>query len=188
MHARRRQRGHKLAVYLLDLERFKNINDTLGQSAGDALLKQVAAWLIDDGAEASQLARTRGGPVRRRNAGGRARGGRGAAAREDAVSPPGNPVRPEGRTFRVAAKVGVALFPDDGDSAEDLLKNAEAALKKAKASGDPYLFYAQRMTERRGCEAHAGKPLRQALDDGEFVLHYQPKVSSRPARSRARRR
>src|ERR1035437_7211966 len=86
-----------------------------------------------------------------------------------------HPFRLSDAVFRIAVKVGVALFPDDGADAETLFRNAEAALKKAKASGERYLFYTQKMTA-----AVAGKPtlenqLREALDKGEFVLHYQPK-------------
>jgi EAL domain-containing protein (putative c-di-GMP-specific phosphodiesterase class I) len=78
--------------------------------------------------------------------------------------------------FRIACKVGVALFPDDGADADTLFKNAEAALKKAKASGDRYLFYTQKMTETVAGRLTLENQLRQALDKEEFVLHYQPKV------------
>ncbi len=79
--------------------------------------------------------------------------------------------------FRIAAKVGVALFPDDGADADTLFRNAEAALKKAKASGDRYLFYTQKMTETVAGKLTLENQLRQALDNEEFVLHYQPKVN-----------
>ena len=71
----------------------------------------------------------------------------------------------------------MALFPDDGADADTLLKNAEAALKKAKAGGDRYLFYTQKMTETVAGKLTLENQLRQALDKGEFVLHYQPKVN-----------
>src|SRR6185295_9917368 len=74
-------------------------------------------------------------------------------------------------------KMGVALFPDDGADADTLFRNAEAALKKAKARGDRYLFYTQTMTETVAVTLTLENQLRQALDQGEFVLHYQPKVS-----------
>jgi EAL domain-containing protein (putative c-di-GMP-specific phosphodiesterase class I) len=78
--------------------------------------------------------------------------------------------------FRIAAKTGVALFPDDGADADTLLKNAEAALKKAKMGGDRYLFYTQKMTETAVGRLNLENQLREALDKQEFVLHYQPKV------------
>jgi EAL domain-containing protein (putative c-di-GMP-specific phosphodiesterase class I) len=77
----------------------------------------------------------------------------------------------------MAAKIGVAVFPDDGTDADTLFKNAEAALKKAKASRDRYLFYAQKMTETVALSLGIENRLRRALEREEFVLHYQPKVS-----------
>jgi EAL domain-containing protein (putative c-di-GMP-specific phosphodiesterase class I) len=79
--------------------------------------------------------------------------------------------------YRMAAKIGVAVFPDDGADADTLFTNAEAALKKAKASRDRYLFYAQKMTETVALSLGIENRLRRALERGEFVLHYQPKVS-----------
>jgi EAL domain-containing protein (putative c-di-GMP-specific phosphodiesterase class I) len=78
--------------------------------------------------------------------------------------------------FRIAAKVGVAVFPDDGADADVLFKNAEAALKNAKASGERYLFYTHKMTESVAGKLTMENQLRHALERQEFVLHYQPKV------------
>jgi EAL domain-containing protein (putative c-di-GMP-specific phosphodiesterase class I) len=88
-----------------------------------------------------------------------------------------HPFRLNDAVFRIRAKVGVALFPNDGADADTLFKNAEAALKKAKASGERYLFYTQKMTETVAGKLTLENQLRQALDNGEFVLHYQPKVN-----------
>jgi EAL domain-containing protein (putative c-di-GMP-specific phosphodiesterase class I) len=82
----------------------------------------------------------------------------------------------DGKPFRIAAKVGIALFPHDGADAATLFKHAEVALKKAKVGGDRYLFFAQRMTETVAGRLTLENKLRQALDREEFVLHYQPKV------------
>jgi EAL domain-containing protein (putative c-di-GMP-specific phosphodiesterase class I) len=79
--------------------------------------------------------------------------------------------------FRIAAKVGIALFPDDGSDADTLFKNAEAALKKAKVTGDRFLFYTQKMTAMVAGKLTLENQLRQAVEREEFVLHYQPKVS-----------
>src|SRR6202035_428504 len=76
----------------------------------------------------------------------------------------------------IAAKTGVALFPDDGADADTLLKNAEAALKKAKTGGDRYLFYTQKMTEAAVGRLNLENQLREAFDKEQFVLYYQPKV------------
>ncbi len=167
----------KLALYLIDLERFKNINDSLGRPAGDALLRQVAEWLTRNARDASLLARV---------------GADHFALVMPEVRPGGDlarlleqwikaflehPFRLNDAVFRIAAKVGVALFPDDGADADTLLRNAEAALKKAKASGERYLFYRQEMTAAVAGKLTLENQLRQALDNEEFVLHYQPKVN-----------
>jgi len=81
--------------------------------------------------------------------------------------------------LRVSARFGIALFPDDGGNAERLLRNAEAALKKAKSSGEKYQFYTVQMTERVAENLALENKLRQGLEKDEFVLHYQPKVSLR---------
>jgi len=78
--------------------------------------------------------------------------------------------------LRISAKCGIALFPGDGTDTDMLLKNAEAALKRAKATGERYLFYTQQMTERVAGHLTLENKLRSALEKNEFVLHYQPKV------------
>jgi EAL domain-containing protein (putative c-di-GMP-specific phosphodiesterase class I) len=78
--------------------------------------------------------------------------------------------------MRIAVKVGIAIFPDDGANADTLIRNAEAALKKAKGGGDRYLFYAQEMTDRVAEKLTLESKLRGALEKDEFVLYYQPKV------------
>ncbi|MGB5079992.1 MAG: bifunctional diguanylate cyclase/phosphodiesterase, partial [Burkholderiales bacterium] len=168
---------HRLALFLFDLERFKNINDSLGRPAGDALLKQVAEWLTRNLGDASLFARIdadhfaivlpevrQGGDVAR-------------LLEKTAAAFLEHPFRLNDAVFRIAAKVGAALFPDDGADADTLFRNAEAALKKAKARGDRYLFYTQAMTEAVAGTLTLENQLRQALDKEEFVLHYQPAVS-----------
>src|SRR6185295_5627560 len=68
------------------------------------------------------------------------------------------------------------LYPDDGADADTLFRNAEAALKKAKSSGIRYLFHTKKMTEAVAAKLTLENQLREALDKGEFVLHYQPKI------------
>jgi diguanylate cyclase (GGDEF)-like protein/PAS domain S-box-containing protein len=169
--------GHKLALFLVDLERFKNINDSLGQPAGDALLKQVAEWLTHNVGDANLLARLGADhfavvlPEMRQE-------GNVARLLEKSLEAfLEHPFRLNDAVFRIAAKVGVAVYPDDGANADTLLKNAEAALKKAKATGDRYLFYTQKMTETVAAKLTLENQLRRALDNEEFVLHYQPKVN-----------
>jgi len=169
-------RADQLAVFMLDLERFKNINDSFGQLVGDELLRQVAQWLKHNVNDELLLARI---------------GADHFAAVLPQVAKGGDLVRlvetkltaflehPFGLNdgvFRIAAKVGIAVYPDDGDSADTLLKNAEAALKKAKTSGNRYLFYTQKMTAAVAAKVTLENRLRQAIERQEFVLHYQPKV------------
>ena len=169
--------GHKVAVFLIDLERFKNINDSLGQAAGDALLRQVAEWLTHNVGDANLLARVNADhfAVVLPEVKDEADVARLLAKTIEAFLE--HPFRLNDAVFHVAAKFGVALFPDDGAKADILFKNAEAALKKAKASGDRYLFYTQKMTEKVAGKLTLENQLRQALDKEEFVLHYQPKVN-----------
>jgi EAL domain-containing protein (putative c-di-GMP-specific phosphodiesterase class I) len=81
-----------------------------------------------------------------------------------------------GTPLRISARIGIALSPEDGADADSLLRNAEAALRKAKASGERYLFYTQEMNERVAEKLSLENKLREALERGEFVLHYQSKV------------
>jgi diguanylate cyclase (GGDEF)-like protein len=169
--------GHKMAVFLIDLERFKKLNDSLGRSAGDALLKQVAEWLARNAENVNLVARLDADHF---------------AVVLPKVMYEANVARVLEKTiaafmkhefslnnavYRMAAKIGVAVFPDDGTYADALFNNAEAALKKAKASRDRYLFYAQKMTETVALSLGIENRLRRALEREEFVLHYQPKVS-----------
>jgi diguanylate cyclase (GGDEF)-like protein len=169
--------GHKLAVFIVDLERFKNINDSLGRAAGDALLMQVGKWLSLNSGDGSLVARVGADhfalilPEIKRESGV-------ANLVDKAVSAfMEHPFSLDDAVFRIAAKVGVAVYPDDGMDAEALLRNAEAALKRAKTRGDRYLFYTQKMTETVVARLTMENELRQALEKNEFVLHYQPKVS-----------
>jgi diguanylate cyclase (GGDEF)-like protein/PAS domain S-box-containing protein len=166
----------QLAIVLLDLERFKNINDSLGRIAGDELLRKVTQWLTRYVGDANLLARLGGDrfavlmPL---------------VKQKDDVEPLlvammtaflEHPFRLNDAIFRIAAKVGVALFPDDGADADTLFRNAEAALKKTKANGERYLFYTPSMNDMVAGKLTMENLLRQALRKGEFVLHYQPKV------------
>jgi len=168
---------HKLALILFDLERFKNINDSLGVPAGDALLRQVAEWLTRVVGDANLLARlgsdhfavvlpelTQGQDVRQLV----------ETAMDDFLD---HPFCLNDAVFRIDAKAGIALYPDHGPNAQTLFKNAEAALKNAKATGERYLFYTQKMSASVAGKLTLENKLRRALDNEEFVLHYQPKVN-----------
>lgn len=169
--------GHRLVVYLVDVERFKNINDSLGQDAGDALLQQIGQWLTHTVGDSNLVARI--------------------GTNHFAIVRPvlcdsdeldalvegqlknfsSHPFRLNEEVFRISIKAGAAVYPGDGATATTLYKNAEAALKKAKMRGEPYLFYNESMTRRTSGNLSLESELRQALDRQEFVLHYQPKIN-----------
>ncbi len=168
---------HQLALCLIDLERFKNINDSLGWSTGDVLLQQVAEWLTSNTGDVNLLARIDADPF---------------AMVLPEINQTGDLLRQVEKMaqafneyafclndsdYRITAKGGIALFPADGDDVDTLFKNAEVALKKAKAGGDHYLFYTQKMNEAVADKLTLENQLRQAIYNEEFVLHYQPKVN-----------
>jgi diguanylate cyclase (GGDEF)-like protein len=169
--------GSTLALVLIDLERFKNINDSLGRPAGDELLRQVADWLSKSVGDASRVARVGGDhfavvlPAVSRDS------DLARAIKKSLSAFLKHPFQWRGVSYRLAAKTGVALYPVDGADADTLFGNAEAALKKAKTGGDPYLFYAQAMTDTAAVRLSLENQLRQALEQDQFVLHYQPKIS-----------
>jgi PAS domain S-box-containing protein/diguanylate cyclase (GGDEF)-like protein len=171
--------GHKLALGLLDLERFKNINHSLGRPAGDALLRQVTDWLTHNLGDASLLARVDADHFAVVLPEVKHEGELARLLEKSMEAFLHYPFRLNDAVFRIAAKIGVALFPDDGADADTLFKNAEAALKKAKVGGDRYLFYTQKMTQMAAGTLSLENQLRQALEKEEFVLHYQPKVNLR---------
>jgi diguanylate cyclase (GGDEF)-like protein/PAS domain S-box-containing protein len=166
----------KVALLMLDIERFKTLNDTLGRQAGDALLREVAKR-IEEGMHPASWAARIGGDHFAIVVPGLATEeqiGRRIDTRFSQVFGPPFPVA--GAELRVSACIGVAVFPGDGADADALFRNAEAALKKAKATGERYLFFTQEMTARVAGKLSLENKLRQALERDEFVLHYQPKV------------
>ena len=167
-----------LALTILDIERFKNINDSLGRHAGDQLLKVLAERFVKFLGDADRVGRVLGDqfgiiiPD--------ARSADEVARRVDRKLREcvGVPVRVGEGELRISARAGIALYPEDGADADSLFRNAEAALKRAKATGERYLFYTQQMTERVGEKLALENQLRQALEKEQFVLHYQPKVDT----------
>ena len=170
--------GSQLAVLISDVERFRAINDSLGRKSGDDLLRQFAerarssitdpnslgrigvdhfGLFVPAVASTDMLART----VEQR--------------RMDIL---GTPFMLGSTELRLSMKVGIAMFPNDGADADSLLRNAEVALRRAKQSGDRYTFYSPDMTARVSESLLLENKLRLAIDNEEFVLHYQPKVDT----------
>jgi diguanylate cyclase (GGDEF)-like protein/PAS domain S-box-containing protein len=168
---------HKIAILLIDLDRFKHINDSLGRPAGDALLKQVGEWLAQNRGDANLVARLGAdhfGVVLPNVAPGR---GLERLVEDMLKALIEHPFCVQDAVLRVSATVGIALFPNDGADAEALFTNAEAALKKAKDRGSRYLFYTAAMTNTVQGELSLETQLREAFEKEQFVLYYQPKIS-----------
>src|ERR1041385_4100519 len=167
----------KLAVAVVDVDRFKTINDTLGRQAGDELLRQIAGR-IEGHAGPIRMARISADRFAIVRTGVSSESEVARLAEQWLADCFGPPYAVSGTELRVSAKAGIALFPNDGADADALFQNAEAALKKAKATGERYLFHTQQMTERIGEKLALENKLRQALEKEEFVLHYQPMVDT----------
>lgn len=170
--------GHGLTLMMLDLTNFKSVNDTLGMAAGDELLRRLGRRLARYAGGVGRVARIGGDRfaavlTELRTA------GAGTMLRERMWEGLGRPYKLGRQQVRLSVRIGIAVFPDNGDDAESLIQNAEAALKEAKASGDHILFYTQQMSDALRHRLRLEGQLRRALEQSEFVLHYQPKVDLR---------
>ena len=169
--------SENLAVLCIDLDLFKNVNDCFGHPAGDRLLKLVAERLRQSLKSADTIARLGGdefavilSPV--------ANAEKAGQIAERLIDTLKKPYNIDGFEVVIGASIGIALTPADGDSADDLLKNADMALYRAKSEGrGAYHFFDRSMDElaqkRRAMEAD----LRGALIAGELEVYYQPLVS-----------
>ena len=174
VHAQRFNEG--LAVLVLDLDRFKNVNDTLGHDAGDRVLQVVAKRLKDSLREDDSVARLGGDEfavliervTEMRLVGSIARKLLKAIAEVIMLGV---------HEYQITASIGISAFPADGSDAITLLKNADIAMYRAKEQGKNNLqFYAAEMNAYSMARLSLESGLRHALDRGEFLLHYQPKV------------
>jgi diguanylate cyclase (GGDEF)-like protein len=167
------RRGEKLAVLFLDLDRFKSINDTLGHSLGDALLCAVSERLRGIMGGTDAVARLGGDEFAILQANGRPNSTSELAAKViEALS---QPFEVRGHQLIIGTSIGIAMAPADGKDADQLLRNADMALYRAKAEGRGtyHFFQAEmdaQMQERRRLELD----LRKALAAEEFELYYQP--------------
>ena len=164
-------------VVMLDIERFRHINETLGRRAGDDLLRQVAERLKGALEETDILAHVGGDYFA--IATHRAEEGEGFAHLLERILAgiSGEPFRVGGDELRIALRSGIALYPADGADTDGLLKNAEAALKEAKRTGHRYQFYAPQMNARVAQQLKLENELRRAILADQFVLHYQPRFT-----------
>jgi diguanylate cyclase (GGDEF)-like protein/PAS domain S-box-containing protein len=170
------QKDQHLAVVLINLDRFAQLNDALGRHAGDVLLGQIAERLGARLPETFNLSRI-GGDTFALTLGELARG-------EDAGEILLNQVfraldetfQLDGQDVRISTRAGLALYPADGADADTLFKHAEAALKNARASGDRYLYYAPRMNAALAARLALENELQIALEAQQFEVYYQPRI------------
>jgi diguanylate cyclase (GGDEF)-like protein/PAS domain S-box-containing protein len=173
-HAKRQQKP--LAVMFLDLDRFKLVNDTLGHSLGDELLRAVASRLRSVLREGDTIARMGGdeftvllGDLRTADDA--------AKTAQKLLDTVVQPVRIEGHELYVTTSIGIALYPNDGDTAEALLKNADTAMYRAKDAGrSSYRLCTRAMNSRAAERLSVENALRRALEREELLLYYQPLV------------
>ncbi|WP_245517149.1 MULTISPECIES: EAL domain-containing protein [unclassified Mesorhizobium] len=166
--------GEKLAVHCIDLDRFKPVNDTLGHPVGDELLRAVARRLRQQAGDTAMVARVGGDEftILQLLLDGDEQAGALASRVIHALS---DEFSIQGHTISIGSSIGLAVFPDDGQSSDILIRNADLALYKAKMEGrgtcrsfEPGMD--ARLQERRQLESE----LAQGVANDQFVLHYQP--------------
>lgn len=183
-----RRHNHSCALLHLNLDRFGQINDALGHGAGDALLRMVAQRIQtavresdplgrnDDGAARPDLSRLGGDEFtvllprvdRAENA---------SLVAQRVLTAVATPYQVQGREIAMSGGIGIAVYPDDGDSSDVLLQHASAAMSFAKGQGrSTYHFYSREMNARAQERFMIENDLRKAIERNELVLHFQPKV------------
>ena len=176
------RRGKSLAVIILDLDNFKHINDGLGHDVGDQLLQQVAAILTDALRQDDTVARLGGDEF--------------GLMLEDMASTENAeslaiklierldaPLTISQHEVRVTSSMGICFYPQDGQDSVTLLKNADAAMYRAKEDGrNRYQFYTEALTTRSVERLNLETSLRQSLERGDFYLVYQAQVELRTGR------
>ena len=169
----------QVAILFIDLDHFKEVNDLLGHAAGDRVLQDVAEHLIACVRDGDTVARVVGdkfvvmlvGLHQLEDA---------AVVAEKIIATVSAPCRIEGSELHVFPSIGVAIFPDDGDNPDTLLRNADIAMSHAKQEGGGrYSFFTAQMQETASRKLALGVALQRAIGTGEFIMHYQPKVNAR---------
>ncbi len=176
--ARMRRHGEAFSILMLDLDRFKTVNDSFGHPAGDALLREIARRLLNTTREVDCVARFGGdefavlqAPCKDQKAGAIALSDRILAAVTE-------PYDLNGRKLILETSIGIALAPQDGDDVDALVKHADLALYRAKTEGrNRYCFFTAAMEAEARNRRELEDDMRKALSRHEFELHYQTIVN-----------
>ncbi len=163
-------------VIFIDLDRFKDVNDSLGHSVGDALLTEIATRLAEEIRESDTVARFGGDEFVIVLSGDEGEDIQLSVLNRimDAI---GKPAYINNRELINTCSIGIAIYPNDGKSPETLIKNADIAMYRAKELGrNNYQFFKQSLNDRAAKRIQMITLLRNAITKNEFTLHYQPKV------------
>ena len=171
-----RRTSEQLVVLFLDLDHFKNINDSLGHAIGDKLLASVAQRLVACGRHSDTVSR-QGGDEFVVLLPQIAHAADAAVLAQKMITALAAPHSIAGNELRINASIGISRYPNDGQDAESLLKSADTAMYYAKEKGrNNFQFFKADMTTRAVARQSLEGLLGRALERHEFVLHYQPKV------------
>jgi diguanylate cyclase (GGDEF)-like protein/PAS domain S-box-containing protein len=169
-----RRSNTSVGVLFLDLDRFKDINDTLGHESGDHLLRVIGERL-GRAIRASDVVARMGGDEFVVLAGDAPDTQSLGGLAERIISTVEEPVEIDGADYFVTTSIGIALFPADGGDAETLVKHADVAMYRAKDRGrNTYQFFTPALNATLHSRVSQEKTLRKALENGEFVVYYQP--------------
>ncbi len=172
------RRDHRpFALMFMDLDQFKNINDTLGHSVGDALLGEVARRLEGSLRECDTVARLGGDEFAVLLPGADTAGAELVAAK--LLERLAEPCMVQGHELSMTMSIGIANYPSDGDDYEILSRNADTAMYRAKHEGKAtWRFFAAGMQQRSARRLQLESALRRALERQELLLHYQPQLAA----------
>ncbi|MFZ5580406.1 MAG: EAL domain-containing protein [Pseudomonadota bacterium] len=169
--------NHEVVVMLIDLDRFKSINDALGHQAGNALLTEVAQRLLDTVSEGDIVARLGGDEFVVVLTSVKSGISAGTFMAEKILHRLGQPYAYGDKPLHSTPSIGLSIFPADGNDIESLIKHSDVAMYAAKEQGrNNFQFFSSTMNERAIEWMQMEQDLRMALERKEFVLHYQPQI------------
>jgi diguanylate cyclase (GGDEF)-like protein/PAS domain S-box-containing protein len=174
-----RRSGQKVAVLFVDLDRFKNINDSLGHHVGDGLLRSIASRLLNVVRNGDTVARLGGDEFVVILNGIADVEEIGKIVDQRLISLIRKPHQVDGAELNISCSVGVAVYPDDGEDIDRLMRHADVAMYQAKSSGrDNLQFFTPELNERVLRRLQLENDLRHAAERDELVLHYQPRINA----------